>query len=74
MAEVTLFKFFKRKDEQKEDSLLTTKEAESADRAVAKLLEVVSKEKPRGKYNSYTSEHAFENGPTAFLCLWWVAA
>ena len=31
-----------------------SKEVESADRALAKVLEVASKEQPRGKYNSYT--------------------
>ena len=67
MATVTLFKFFKRKEE----SLLTDKEAESAGRAVAKVLEATSKEQPRGKYNSYNDEqrakigkYAFENGAT----------
>ena len=67
MATVTLFKFFKRKEE----SLLTNKEAESADRAVAKVLEATSKEQPQGKYNSYNDEqrakigkYAFENGAT----------
>jgi len=40
MATVTLFKFFKHKDDLqgKEESLLTSKEVESADRAVAKVL------------------------------------
>ena len=47
MATVTLFKFFK----CKEEFLLTDKEAESADRAVAKVWEATSKEQPRGKYN-----------------------
>ena len=67
MTTVTLFKFFK----CKEESLLTDKEAESADRAVAKVLEATSKEQPRGKYNSYNDEqrakigkYAFENGAT----------
>jgi len=39
MASVTLFKFFKHKDERKEGFLLTSKEFESADRAAAKVLE-----------------------------------
>jgi len=71
MATVTLFKFFKCKDEQKKESLLTSKEVESADRAGAKVLEVASKEQHQGKYNSYTNEqraeigkYAFENGAT----------
>jgi len=73
MATVSLFnyKFFKHKDERKKQSLLTSKEVESADRAVAKVLEVASKEQPRGKYNSYTDEqraeigkYTFENGAT----------
>ena len=66
MASVTLFKFFKRKDERKEGSLLTSKEVESADRAVAKVLETASKQQPRGKYNSYTFKQRAEIGKYAF--------
>jgi len=74
MATVTLFKFFKRKDDSqgKEESLLMSKEVESADRAVAKPLEAASKEQSRRKYNSYTDKqraeigkYAFENGATS---------
>jgi len=65
MATVTLFRFFKRKDERKKESLLTSK-VESADRAVAKVLGVASKEQPRGKYNSYTDEQRAEIGKYAF--------
>ena len=50
---------------------MTDKEAESADRAVAKVLEATSKEQPQGKYNSYDDKqrakigkYAFENGAT----------
>ena len=71
MAAVTLFKFFKRKEQSIGSSLLTSKDIESADRAVAKALEAASKEVPRGKYNSYTDEqraelgkYSLDNGPT----------
>ena len=75
MAAITLFKFFKRKEQpsgsSSRSSLLTTEEVKSADRAVAKALERATKEVPRGKYNSYTDEqraelgkYAFDNGPT----------
>ena len=67
MASVTLFKFFKRKDERKEGSLLTSKEFESADRAVAKVLEAASKEQPRGKYNSYTFRQRAEIGDILYI-------
>ena len=50
---------------------MTSKEVESTDRAVAKVLEIASKEQLRGKYNSYTDKqraeigkYAFENGAT----------
>ena len=66
MASVTLFKFFKHKDERKEGSLLTSKKFESADRAVHKVLEAASKEQPQGKYDSYTFErYALYNGASA---------
>ena len=72
MAAIMLFKLFKRKDDSPKESLVTKKEAESADRAVAKVLEVASKEQPRGKYNFCTDEQraaigkcAFENRATA---------
>ena len=71
MAAVTLFKFFKRKEQSIGSSLLTSKDIESADRAVAKALEAASKEVPRGKYNSYTDKqraelgkYSLDNGPT----------
>ena len=48
IAAVTLFKFFKRKEQSIGSSLLTSKDIESADRAVAKALEAcaASKEVP----------------------------
>ena len=46
MAAIALFEFFKRKEDSPRDSLLMKKEAERADRAVAKVLEAASK---RGK-------------------------
>ena len=41
---------------------MVSKEFESADRAVAKVLEAASKEQPRGKYKSYTFEQRAEIG------------
>ena len=46
MAAVTLFKFFKRKEQSIGSSLLTSKDIESAGRAMAKALKVASKEVP----------------------------
>ena len=70
---MALFKFFKRQEKPSKagDSLLTRKEVESADKAVAKALGSASKQTIRGKYNSYTAEqraeigkYAAENGAT----------